>query len=244
MRIGDTINMEFIVRGFREPVSLWSIPFTLLLIMLILAAADILFPFIPLEISHATWMWAFSTVITTICASLVTEKLSMDNRRALLSMVSAAAFSILFYRNISAFLQRSLASSFQSIIPNPFVKMVVYTSVLTIIPGALVGVIFGGILGSVPTRSSTKKKIAFEIPPADTDTPRLGVEKVCGRCGQAIPIDSRFCPFCGAEPEQRSVPQMIYCRFCGSQLKYQGQFCPECGLEIDMISRPLVFYSM
>jgi len=106
-----------------------------------------------------------------------------------------------------------------------------------------VGVIFGGILGSVPNRSSTRKKIAFEIPPADTVTPRLGVEKVCGRCGQAIPNDSRFCPFCGAEPEQRSVPQMMYCRFCGSQLKYRGQFCPECGRDIDMISRPLVFYS-
>jgi hypothetical protein len=206
--------------------------------MLILAAADILFQFIPLKISHGTWMWAFSTVITTICASLVAEKLSMDNRRALLSMASAAVFSILFYRNISAFLQKSLASSIQSVIPNPFIEMVVYTSVLTIIPGVVVGVIFGGVLGSVPTRYSTKKKIVFEIPPADTYTPRLSVEKVCNICGQAIPVVARFCPFCGVEPEQRSAPQMMYCRFCGSQLKYCGQFCPECGREIDMISKP------
>ncbi len=244
MRIGDPINMNFNVRDFHEPLSLWSIPFTLLLIMLILAAADVLFQFIPLDISHGTWMWAFSTVITTICASLVAEKLSMDKRRALLSMASAAAFSILFYRVISSFLQRSLVSSMQSVIPNPFVEMAVYISVLTIIPGAIVGVIFGGILGSIPVRPFTKKKITFEIPPAFTSPQRLGVEKVCARCGQAVPLDSSFCPFCGAEPEQRSVPLMMYCRFCGSQLRYQGQFCPECGREIEMVSKPLVFYSM
>lgn len=238
------MKMEFKVRDFHEPLSLWSIPFTLLLIMLVLAAADILFQFIPLEISHGTWMWAFSTVITTIFASLVAEKLSMDNRRALLSMASATAFSILFYRNVLAFLQGSLVSSIQSAIPNPFVKMVVYTSVLTVIPGALVGVVIGGVLGSIPTRRSTMKRFIFDIPPVETESPGYGVEKVCSRCERAIPIDSRFCSFCGAEPEQRTAPQMMYCRFCGSQIRFRGQFCPECGREIDMISKPLVFYSM
>jgi RNA polymerase subunit RPABC4/transcription elongation factor Spt4 len=238
------MNIEYETSDLKEPLSLWSIPFTLLLIMLILAAADVLFSFIPLEISHGTWMWAFSTVITTVCASLVAEKLSMDNRRAVISMAGAAAFSILFYRGISSFLQRSVVSSIQSIIPNPFVEMVVYTSVLTIIPGALVGVIFGGVLGFLPNRTSPKRKISFEILPEEPKPQGQGVGKICSRCEQGIPIDSSFCPFCGAQPEQRSAPQMMYCRFCGSPLKYQGQFCPECGREIDMISKPLVFYSV
>jgi hypothetical protein len=158
------MNVEYEASDLKEPLSLWSIPFTLLLIMLILAAADVLFPFIPLEISHGTWMWAFSTMITTICASLVAEKLSMDRKRAVVSMAGAAAFSILFYRGISSFLQRSLVNSIQSIIPNPFVEMAVYTSVLTIIPGALVGVIFGGVLGSLPIRISTKRKVRAGAP--------------------------------------------------------------------------------
>lgn len=237
------MNVEYETSDLKEPLSLWSIPFTLLLIMLILAAADVLFQFIPLKISHGTWMWAFSTVITTVCASLVAEKLSMDSRRAVISMAGAAAFSILFYRSISSFLQRSVVSSIQSIIPNPFVEMAVYTSVLTIIPGALVGVIFGGVLSSLPNRTSPKRKISFEILPEEPKPQGQGVGKVCGRCEQGIPIDSSFCPFCGAQPEQRSAPQMMYCRFCGSPLKYRGQFCPECGREIDMISKPLVFYS-
>jgi RNA polymerase subunit RPABC4/transcription elongation factor Spt4 len=231
------MNVEYEASDLKEPLSLWSIPFTLLLIMLILAAADVLFPFIPLEISHGTWMWAFSTMITTICASLVAEKLSMDRKRAVVSMAGAAAFSILFYRGISSFLQRSLVNSIQSIIPNPFVEMAVYTSVLTIIPGALVGVIFGGVLGSLPIRISTKRKEEPEIQ-------KYGVGKICIRCEQGLPIDSSFCPFCGAQPEQRSTPLMMYCRFCGSSLKYRGQFCPECGREIDMVSKPLVFYSV
>ena len=238
------MNIEYEASDLKEPLSLWSIPFTLLLVMLILVAADVLFPFIPLDMSHGTWMWAFSTVITTVCASLVAEKLSMDRKRAVVSMAGAAVFSILFYRGISSFLQRSLVSSIQSIIPNPFVEMAVYTSVLTIIPGALVGVIFGGVFGSLPNRTSTKRKISFKILPEEPEIQKHGVVKICSRCEQGLPIDSSFCPFCGAQSEQRSAPLMMYCRFCGSSLKYQGQFCPECGREIDMVSKPLVFYSL
>ena len=238
------MDMDLEVRDFREPMSLWSVPFTLLLIMLILAAADVLFQFIPLKISHGTWMWAFSTVITAISASVVSERLSMDNRRALLSMASAAAFSILFYRSISSFLQRSFTGSIQGVIPNPFVQMAVYTSVLTVIPGALVGVVFGGVLGSIPVKPLAKRRITFEILPEEEAPPGEGVEKFCSGCGHGIPIDSSFCPFCGAEPRQRPAPKMTHCRFCGSRLKYHGQFCPECGREIEMVSRPLVFYSL
>lgn len=236
--------MEHNIGDGKEPLALWSIPFTLLLIMLILAAADVLFQFIPLNISHGLWRWAFTTVITSICASLVAEKLSMDTRRALISMVSAAAFSLLFYRSLSTILQRTLTNSFLSVIPNPFVEMAVYTSALTIIPGALIGVVFGGVLGFIPDKSITKGKIEWKIFPEERVQENYGVEKLCGRCGEANPIDSSFCPFCGMEPVQRPAPRMTHCRFCGAELKYRGQFCPECGREIDMISKPLVFYSL
>lgn len=229
---------------FQEPFSLWSIPFTLLLIMLILAAADVLFKFIPFRISNETWLWVFSTIITTICASLVSEKFSLEDKRTMISMATAAAFSILFYRDVYSFLQRTFGSSIQSMIPNPFVEMAVYTCVLTVIPGAFVGVIFGGIIGSISGRAPNKKKLTFDIPPANSNLQSYGIQNVCCSCGQITPIDSGYCPYCGSGTEQRSVFQIRYCRFCGSNLKYYGQFCSECGREIDMISKPLVFYSL
>ncbi len=63
-------SMVDMVGNFREPPIMWSIPFTLLLITLLLAAADMLFPFLPLEVGPHSWMWAASTLISAVIASL------------------------------------------------------------------------------------------------------------------------------------------------------------------------------
>jgi hypothetical protein len=59
---GDSFHMVATVRDVNEPPILWSIPFTLLLITVILAAADYLLPFIPLQVGREKWMWFASTM--------------------------------------------------------------------------------------------------------------------------------------------------------------------------------------
>ncbi|UCH57844.1 MAG: zinc ribbon domain-containing protein [Candidatus Bathyarchaeota archaeon] len=226
----------------RNLPTLWSFPFTILLIMLIVAAADVLFNLIPLEISHDAWMWAFSTLITTIIASLVAERFAMEKKKALLSMALSAIFTILFYRDISSLLKRTPINSVESAIQNPFIGMAVYASVLTIIPGVMIGVAVGGILGSIHKAPIERWRPKFKISHEPSDPTVSGYERFCGWCGMTVPYESKYCPFCGKEPERRPAPEVKYCRFCGTQIKYRGQFCPECGQEMEMISKPLVFY--
>jgi len=50
----------------------------------------------------------------------------------------------------------------------------------------------------------------------------------CGECGQNIPKDSRFCPYCG---HQQLVMQQ--CVNCGKNLTPGAKFCPRCGCPTD-----------
>ena len=234
--------MEKKLSGFTEFSALWSFPLTLLIIVLILAALDVLFSFLPFKISNDSWLWVCSTLTTSIVASLVTEKLSMDKRKTCVAMLLSAAFSLFFYRDLAAFFQRSLVNSMQSVIPNPFIGMVVYTSFLTLVPSSLIGIILGGVLGSFPFKESLRQKLS---PSSESvQDPNLsGYEKFCQKCSQKTPYDSEFCPLCGMKLKMRQAPQIKHCRYCGFHLKHQGQFCSECGMEINMVSIPLIFYS-
>jgi RNA polymerase subunit RPABC4/transcription elongation factor Spt4 len=237
------LNMVAVTRLDLESTGIWSFPFTVLLLLLVVAAADVLFSFIPFEIGSGGWLWAISTTVTAVIASYVAEKLSMDRRKALISMTLAAAFSVLFYRDLSALVQRTQVQAMTSAASNPFIGMAVYTSAITIIPSALVGVILGGVISSYNV-SQTKSKPTFVFP-ASTAVKEEGVghELACISCGRSLPFDSKFCPFCGMEPEHRPLPAPKFCRSCRVLLKYNGQYCPECGAEIDMTSKPHVFYS-
>jgi RNA polymerase subunit RPABC4/transcription elongation factor Spt4 len=237
------LNMVTVTRFDLESTGVWSFPFTVLVLLLVVAATDVLFSFIPFQIGSGGWLWAISVTVTAVIASYVTEKLSMDKRKALISMVLAAAFSVLFYRDLSALVQRTPVQAMTGAVSNPFIGMAVYTSVITVVPSALVGVILGGVISSF--KSSKKKFKPSFVFPATTAVQEkgLGHELACVSCGRSLPFDSKFCPFCGKEPEHRPLPAPKFCRSCRALLKYNGQFCPECGVEIDMTSKPPVFYS-
>jgi RNA polymerase subunit RPABC4/transcription elongation factor Spt4 len=242
--IGDAVLMVTLVRDVSEPPLMWSIPFTILLITLILAAADTLFPFIPINVGAETWMWAASTLITSIVASLVTEIISEDNRKAMLSMGIATIFFTLIYPHLSKLLQKSLVNVVHGAIPNPFLGTAVYVSLLAVVPSALTGAVLGGVFGTVPITFTLKGKSQTSVTIPEVKVPQLpGFEKLCNRCGHYAPFESKFCPYCGIELMLQRAPTIQYCRFCGARINYLGQFCPECGKEIDIISKPHVYVS-
>ncbi|KON29204.1 hypothetical protein AC482_07155 [miscellaneous Crenarchaeota group-15 archaeon DG-45] len=236
--------MEGGARNIREGPTLWAIPFTILMIILIVAAADTLFPFLPLNIGQRAWMWAVSTLVTTIIASLVTEFISLNSRRALLSMALAATVSTVIYVELFNFIQWPVVDAILSVVPNPLLGSAVYAIVLTLVPGALTGVVLGGVLGFFPSLP----RIGHGAPDWRAASSPIegrwtGFEKACERCGHTAPFESKFCPFCGVELMRRHAPPVRFCRFCGARIYLLGQFCPECGMEINMLSKPSVYIS-
>ena len=241
---GDFMQTGLGGRSASEQPTVWSIPFTLLIVTIVVATADMLLPFIPLNQSLGTWMWIISTLITTIMTSLITEIISGDDKRALFSIVVGALVFSLIYKDLSGIFQSSIVQALQGAIPYPFIGSVVYASTHTIIPGALAGVILGGVFGSLPgidipdfTRGSAKvQQITLPEPP-------VGYEKICGRCGRNMPFDSEFCAFCGDVLSKQLAPPIVYCRFCGSKIQFRGQFCPSCGKEVEPLFQPSVYIS-
>jgi len=236
--------MEGRARNVRESPTLWAIPFTILMIILIIAAADMLFPFLPLTIGQRTWMWAVSTLVTTIIASLVTEIIYLNSRRALLSMALAATVSTVLYIELSNFFQRTVVDAVLSVVPNALLGGAVYTVILTVVPGVLTGVVLSGVLGFFPVSTGMGHEAAdWSAALRSTDGQWPGFEKVCERCGHPAPFESKFCPFCGVELMRRHAPPVRFCRFCGARIYLVGQYCPECGGEINMLSKPSVYIS-
>jgi len=230
-------------RDVRDVPTLWSIPCTILMIILLLAAADTLFPFIPLNIGQRSWMWAISTLVTTIIAGLIAEMISMDNRRALISMGIAAIVSTVIYIDLSKFLQRSFIDAVQGVIPNPLLGNVVHSLILSVAPGVLTGAVLGGILAFFPGSLNVIRRARMIEPQVSVNNQWTGYEKTCKRCGHPSPFESKFCPFCGVKLLRRQAPPVMFCRFCGVRIYMVGDYCPECGKEIVTLSKPSVYIS-
>ncbi len=234
--------MDMNIPDFSDPPILWSIPFTLLLITVIVAVADFLMPFITLNVEGRTWMWLASTLTTAVVSSLVTEKLTSDNKRTVISMVLASVLFSALYGPISGFFSKAVVNVVRASIPNPFLGMALSTSTITLMPGVLSGILLGGFFSIVPLSRKGIKDV-FTKDSIDAPEPDLGYVKMCGRCGHNAPYDSRFCPYCGVPLTRREVPIIRFCRFCGSKISFLGQFCPDCGKEIEQRSRSLVYIS-
>lgn len=61
-----------------------------------------------------------------------------------------------------------------------------------------------------------------------TSAQPVSKETACPDCGNAIPINSRFCPLCG---HQQLV--LDRCAHCGKNLPPNAKFCPKCGHPAD-----------
>jgi membrane protease subunit (stomatin/prohibitin family) len=55
----------------------------------------------------------------------------------------------------------------------------------------------------------------------------------CPECGNSIPTDSKFCPYCGHQ-------QLVFsqCRKCGKNLTPNANFCPRCGHPAEEKEKP------
>ncbi len=227
-----------------EAPIMWVVPFSFLVLVIVVAATDRAFPFLPWQVSDRTWIWAASGIVGASVAAYLTEFLGSDSRRVLLSMGSTAVASLLAFGYFEGFFQRTIVTAVQGVVPNSLVGGAVYASFLTIVPGALMGATFGGLVGLSSSLSEGKVEEAIGTPrPQVTADQWPGYEKACGRCGHVAPFESSYCPYCGVELERRRAPQVKFCRFCGSRIYFIGKFCPDCGREIDTISKREVYVS-
>ena len=54
----------------------------------------------------------------------------------------------------------------------------------------------------------------------------------CPNCGNRMPYDSRFCPFCGIKLAQNKAIYPVFCGKCGTELSTASNFCISCGSRI------------
>ena len=73
-----------------------------------------------------------------------------------------------------------------------------------------------------------------------------GATRSCSNCGSIIPLNTAFCPNCGAAqsspPQQQTQQQQPqqqaattkpkFCLNCGTAITGQAKFCPECGTKV------------
>lgn len=225
--------------GHKNRSSIWVIPLFALVIVFLMALVDLLFALYFLRVDQHVWIWALSSLITVVVASVVAEAISMSSRRALFSLVIAGIVSIVIYLDIAIFLHEKVVKILQAIVPNPLLDDTLYATIMTFIPGIAIGGIIGAVIGIFPTGRMRKVE---EMRIAGVETMKWA-EKYCERCGYIAPFDSNYCPYCGAPLSRRYVPVMRFCRYCGAKVYPTGDYCPECGREIRFASRPEIYVS-
>ena len=53
----------------------------------------------------------------------------------------------------------------------------------------------------------------------------------CYKCQRDVPIDSKFCQYCGTDLSKVSI-----CPFCKLQLQEGMNFCPHCGKDVRFVA--------
>jgi len=65
--------------------------------------------------------------------------------------------------------------------------------------------------------------------------PQAGGQAVCLTCGRMIPVDSKFCPACGAKrggKAKSGKTAMVSCSKCKAKAPAGTKFCPKCGKKL------------
>ncbi len=73
---------------------------------------------------------------------------------------------------------------------------------------------------------------SFNQHPQRTEKPMTTNTKACNNCGKQIPIDTKFCTYCGATQIQVETPitaNTKACINCGKQIPIDTKFCTHCG---------------
>jgi ribosomal protein S26 len=60
----------------------------------------------------------------------------------------------------------------------------------------------------------------------------------CVACGERIPQDAMFCPYCGMRQPDPEVKVVRYCPHCGTKLEVDEVFCHHCGTRIPQDDAP------
>ncbi|MDK2921538.1 MAG: hypothetical protein PWR24_1095 [Desulfonauticus sp.] len=73
----------------------------------------------------------------------------------------------------------------------------------------------------------------YMLKDAFQNTPQEKIRSRCPDCGQVVPENSRFCPYCGHQ-----ILVLKQCQKCGKNLSPKAKFCPNCGTPTENKPQP------
>lgn len=73
------------------------------------------------------------------------------------------------------------------------------------------------------------KNLKSQIEENENTIKQMNSQITCPNCGEIIPAETNFCPFCGTKIEHRRGG---FCRKCGAPLEPDAKFCVMCGTPV------------
>lgn len=220
---------------------LWIVPFAALTLITILSLVDTALNFLPNGSGYLLMLIACGFICSSV-AGFLTELIKGRNKYVYVSMGVAVFIGAISFLVAYGFFKANTLSG-PTIASVSSISEIITNITLTILPGVFVGAIVGGGVGFLPEEPEYKEPEQTLEKTVVAPDKIVGYEKVCRRCGAAMPFDSLFCSQCGGTLKKRRAETMKYCRYCGNRLHFLGEFCPDCGKEISIVSRPKVYVS-